>query len=143
MSANFDPFTLPRYDENTTADKATPRSTMTDRVVRFSVASDDDATRVAAILEALGFSTERVGEEHGPRATAFRLDRLARSRKLSEREREVVESIVAGRTNVEIGLLLDVSRATVKWHLHNVFAKTDVESREELLRLLLDDEVTS
>ncbi len=115
---------------------------MNDHVVRFSVAKDDDATRVAAVLEALGYTAERFGEEHGPKATAYRLDRLARSRKLSEREREVLEFVVAGQTNEAIGKHLDVSPSTVKWHLHNLFVKTDTVNREGLLRLLLADEVT-
>jgi ATP/maltotriose-dependent transcriptional regulator MalT len=114
-----------------------------DHVVRFSVAKDADAVRVAAILEALGYTAERIGEEHRSRATAARIDRLARSRKLTERERDVLEFVVAGQTNEAIGKHLDVSTSTVKWHLHNLFVKTDTVNREGLLRLLLADEVTA
>jgi DNA-binding NarL/FixJ family response regulator len=51
---------------------------------------------------------------------------------LSEREREVVAGVLAGRTNDEIGGDLGVSTKTVEWHLSRLFERYGVASRVEL-----------
>ncbi|WP_214321933.1 response regulator [Nonomuraea sediminis] len=48
---------------------------------------------------------------------------------LSAREREVLELVAAGLTNVEIGRRLFIGAATVKTHLLRVFAKLEVSDR--------------
>lgn len=65
-----------------------------------------------------------------------REDRDARERygRLSEREREVLDLIVSGLTNKEIGRALDVSPRTVETHRANLFAKLDAESLAQLIR---------
>jgi DNA-binding NarL/FixJ family response regulator len=52
--------------------------------------------------------------------------------RLSEREREVIVGVLAGRTNDEIGGDLGVSTKTVEWHLSRLFERYDVASRVEL-----------
>lgn len=47
-------------------------------------------------------------------------------------ERSVVELVVDGLTNAEIGARMLVSEATVKSHLNHVFGKLDVANRREL-----------
>ncbi|WP_414942643.1 helix-turn-helix transcriptional regulator [Amycolatopsis sp. cmx-11-51] len=47
-------------------------------------------------------------------------------------ERQVVDLVVAGQTNPEIGARLFMSRSTVKTHLAHVFAKVAVANRAEL-----------
>jgi DNA-binding CsgD family transcriptional regulator len=54
---------------------------------------------------------------------------------LTEREREVVELIRAGKTNQEIAGELFISVATVKDHNYNIFRKTGVRNRVELTNL--------
>jgi predicted ATPase/DNA-binding CsgD family transcriptional regulator len=54
---------------------------------------------------------------------------------LTPTEREVVNLVVAGLTNPEIGARLFVSRATVKTHLVHVYAKLGVANRTELAAL--------
>lgn len=49
--------------------------------------------------------------------------------KLTEREREVLEHLAAGRSNAEIGEQLYLSEATVKTHLSRVLAKLGVRDR--------------
>jgi DNA-binding NarL/FixJ family response regulator len=53
------------------------------------------------------------------------------SRELSEREREVLYFIVAGKTNQEIGYSLKISEKTVEKHVGSILAKMDVSSRVE------------
>lgn len=116
---------------------------MSGSVVRFTVAADHDAERIAAILEALGYSAERVDGEHGPKATAYRIKRKAALWRLSERETEILEMTAAGLTLAEIAARLEVSKPTAKWHTHNLLAKADCPNREALLCRLLVDKVES
>ena len=55
---------------------------------------------------------------------------------ITEREFEVVKLIKAGLTNKEIAAELTISVNTVNNHIANIFAKTDVGSRIDLLNLL-------
>src|SRR5579864_4728867 len=51
---------------------------------------------------------------------------------LSDREKEVVQLVVQGFRNREIGEKLFISEQTVKNHLHNIFGKLGVSDRLEL-----------
>lgn len=106
--------------------------------VRIWVERDDDANRISAVLEALGYTVLRELEEgDGPSRLRWAVNRLARRHKLTLREQDILERVLAGRNNDEIGVDLEISRATVKWHMHNVFAKSNTSNRESLLRLAL------
>ncbi|MBA2955845.1 response regulator [Nocardioides sp. MAH-18] len=50
---------------------------------------------------------------------------------LSEREREVLALIGAGRSNAEIADTLVISMATVKTHVRHIFAKLDLRDRAQ------------
>ncbi len=50
---------------------------------------------------------------------------------LTSREVEVLQAVVAGKTNQEIGLTLGISEKTVEKHLEGIFAKLGVASRVE------------
>ncbi len=52
---------------------------------------------------------------------------------LSEREREVLRHIAAGRSNQEIAEALVVSLNTVKSHVKNIYGKLDVSSRTQAI----------
>jgi len=54
---------------------------------------------------------------------------------ITPREREIIGLICAGRTNQEIADQLFISLATVKDHNHNIFRKTGVRNRVELVNL--------
>lgn len=58
---------------------------------------------------------------------------------LSDREVDVLRSLVQGRTNKEISDVLGISRNTVKFHLKNVFEKLNVTTRHDAIRLSLRD----
>lgn len=59
---------------------------------------------------------------------------LERFTQLSEREHEVLELIVAGLTNKEMGRALDLSPRTVETHRANLFAKLEVDSLAQMIR---------
>ena len=48
---------------------------------------------------------------------------------LSEREKEIMPWVKQGKTNLEIGMILDFSNFTVKKHLQRIFKKLDVLNR--------------
>ena len=50
---------------------------------------------------------------------------------LSDREREVLAMIGAGRSNAEIAEALFISMATVKTHVRHIFAKLDLRDRAQ------------
>ena len=54
-----------------------------------------------------------------------------RPARLSPRETEIVENLVRGRTNAEIGELLGISEKTVKNHVNHVYAKLHTRNRAE------------
>lgn len=56
---------------------------------------------------------------------------------LSEREREVVDKLCTGLSNRRIAEELFISPKTVENHLSNIFVKTGVHSRMQLITLLL------
>ena len=57
---------------------------------------------------------------------------------LSEREREVLAMIGAGRSNAEIAADLFISRATVKTHVRHIFAKLDLRDRAQAVVVARD-----
>jgi two-component system NarL family response regulator len=50
---------------------------------------------------------------------------------LSARELEVLELIVKGRSNREIGEALGISEATVKWHINIILSRLNVSDRTQ------------
>jgi len=55
---------------------------------------------------------------------------------LTEREREVVDPIVAGKLNKQVGAALGVSEQTVKVHRHNIMRKMGAASLPDLVRMI-------
>ncbi len=52
---------------------------------------------------------------------------------ITGREREIILKVVQGKSNADIASELVLSIATVKTHLHNIYAKIGVDSRYDLL----------
>jgi two-component system NarL family response regulator len=83
---------------------------------------DELAATIRAVHAGEGFLPERVAE------------RLAERRQradLSQREMEVLQLLIKGRSNKEIGTALFVTEDTVKAHLKTLFAKLNVRDRTE------------
>lgn len=57
---------------------------------------------------------------------------------ISPREREIIELVLAGKTNREIGDALFISVRTVKNHLYSIFKKLNIKSRYQLIHLEKD-----
>ncbi len=55
---------------------------------------------------------------------------------LSKREAEIMEWVCLGKTNIEIGIILDLSASTVKSHLGRIFHKLDVTNRAQAVTKL-------
>ena len=64
-----------------------------------------------------------------PRQVAERLTMRSQREQLTERERDVLESLIKGRSNKEIASGLCISEETVKSHLKMLFAKLRVHDR--------------
>jgi DNA-binding CsgD family transcriptional regulator len=84
---------------------------------------------------------EVVGERDDARELSVILERrlaqLARSAALSPREQEVLQLLLLGRNAAEIGIVLEITPRTARFHQHNVLEKIGAESRLDIVRLLL------
>jgi two-component system NarL family response regulator len=69
------------------------------------------------------------GQQPMPSNVAQQLARRLQREELSQRELDVLESLVKGRSNKEIAAALFISEPTVKTHLQNLFAKLGVQDR--------------
>ena len=84
------------------------------------------------LFTALAHSEKKVKEEHPD----FSYEAVNALYHITEREFEVVKLIKKGLTNKEIAAELCISVNTVNNHIANIFSKTDVGSRIDLLNLL-------
>ena len=65
-----------------------------------------------------------------------RLDYIAETHFLTEREREVMELAYHRMTNPEIAEKMCISKYTVKNHMHNIFEKLDISARADLIMFI-------
>jgi two-component system nitrate/nitrite response regulator NarL len=77
-------------------------------------------------IRALVQAVEKSGEQERPK-------------QLSGREREVLKGVFEGLTNKEIAQQLDISEASVKSALQQLFMKTSVRTRSQLVRVALEE----
>jgi two-component system, NarL family, response regulator len=61
-----------------------------------------------------------------------------RSPALTDREVDIVKSMVAGKTNKEIGASLSITEGTVKVHVRHILKKLGVGRRTEAIRIALE-----
>lgn len=77
------------------------------------------------------------GSRHIPAAIAMRLAERMASSDLTSREMEVLELIVRGQSNKQIGASLTISEATVKSHINNILGKLGVTDRTQAVTTAL------
>ena len=65
--------------------------------------------------------------------------RRLRGNRLSDRERDVLDGVLAGSSTREIAVRLRISEASVKSALQQLFVKTGVRKRSQLVRVALED----
>lgn len=66
-----------------------------------------------------------------PAREVHRVQSAACSKRLSEREKEVLKMVAAGHTSNEIGIRLGVSSQTVNSHIKNIYRKLHVRTRAQ------------
>lgn len=86
------------------------------------------------LLDAVWAALRRDGQARELRDTVAVL--RARFDTLTDREREIVDPVVAGRLNKQVAAVLGVSEQTVKVHRHNVMRKMGAESLPDLVRMI-------
>lgn len=57
---------------------------------------------------------------------------------ITKREREIIELILSGKSNNEISETLFISENTVRNHIYRIYKKMDINSRGQLLNLILE-----
>ena len=75
--------------------------------------------------------TVHAGKSHIPPAIAERLAERMGAEDLTQREFDVLEQIVSGKSNKEIATELDVSESTVKTHINSLLSKLGVTDRTQ------------
>jgi two-component system sensor kinase FixL len=99
--------------------------------VWFSTYKEGRSPKLAAIIADV---TEEATAANSSLAQAEQQERVA----LSGRETDVLRLLVQGLANKEIATRLDVSESTVKNTLQQLFAKTSVRTRAQLVRVALE-----
>jgi len=99
--------------------------------VWFSTYKEGTKPKVAAIIADVTEETDAAGSNSS--APEHR-ERVA----LTDREMEVLRSLVQGLANKEIASRMEVSESTVKNTLQQLFAKTNVRTRAQLVRVALE-----
>jgi len=84
---------------------------------------------VEALISAI--RSVHAGKSIIPPAIAQKLAERMATEQLTQREQDVLEQIVRGKSNKEIGAALEISEATVKTHINNLLGKLGVEDRTQ------------
>jgi len=90
---------------------------------------------VEELIDAI--QTVHRGRSRIPAAVADRLAERLSGNALTERETEVLRTIVAGKSNKEIASALFISEATVKTHINNLLSKLGATDRTQAARIAL------
>jgi len=71
-----------------------------------------------------------------------RVGRFAKFANLSERESQVAALLLQGKTYRTIAKELHISENTVKYYVKNIYSKLNIQSRAELIDIMLEEEGT-
>lgn len=100
--------------------------------VWFSSYKEGPTPKLAAIIADV--TEERSASDDSTPATSEQQPRIP----LNNRESEVIKLLVQGMTNKEIAARLNVSESVIKNTLQQLFAKTEVRTRGQLVRVALE-----
>jgi two-component system, LuxR family, response regulator FixJ len=112
-------------------DVAAARTALKGGAVDFLEKPVDEAQLLAVVREAMQREQVRVAASAEQQQASDRLSRL------TEREREVLELVAAGRTSKEIGEQLGISPRTVEVYRSRLMDKLQVGSLPELVRVAI------
>lgn len=99
-------------------------------------AAAENEMRDGGANEAAPDREKTVGENTDGKASGkdiYTLPEFVRAYGLTRRETEITGLILQGKSNAEIGGELFISETTVKKHVSNIFEKTGINRREELI----------
>jgi PAS domain S-box-containing protein len=99
--------------------------------VWFSTYKEGTTPKLAAIIADV---TEETAAASANLSPSDHLERVP----LTDREMEVLRSLVQGLANKEIATRMEVSESTIKNTLQQLFAKTNVRTRAQLVRVALE-----
>jgi len=88
-----------------------------------------------ALLDSVHRAIEQDAEQRGE--ASILADIQACYEKLTPREREVLEQVVAGKRNKVIAIDLDVSQSTVEAHRAKVMEKMEADTLSDLMRMMI------
>jgi len=111
-------------------DVAAARTSFKNGALDFLEKPVDTQQLLAAVNAALDRDVQRRAESD------VTLQKEALMRRLTEREREVLSHVLAGRQNREIGQVLGISARTAEAHKARLMAKLNVPNLPELVRLM-------
>lgn len=86
--------------------------------------------RLGELLSAIAARLERHAKNRVRFKAEFTSAEPLEALGLSRREAEILLWTAQGKTNAELGVILDISPATAKKHLENIYAKLGVENRQ-------------
>ena len=75
-----------------------------------------------------------LGETYLPARIVQKVAEVLRKKEISPREREVLQSVAAGKSNKEIGVQLFIAEGTVKSHVKSLLEKPSVPGRTAAIR---------
>ncbi len=83
------------------------------------------------------------GRSHIPAAVGSKLAERMQSETLTARETEVIQLMAEGKSNREIGDVLQITEGTVKYHVNNIFGKLQVHDRTQAVVIALNRGIAS
>jgi DNA-binding NarL/FixJ family response regulator len=110
----------------------TAKGERSDQRAGMNLGADDYLIKpvsLVELLEAIQARLERKRTHDSEHRPTFESPDPLQKLGLSAREAEILFWTAQGKTNEEIGMILSVSRATVKKHLENIYRKTGTEHR--------------
>lgn len=125
-------FILPVIMITAYADVKTAVEAMKTRVFDFIEKPFDDTEIISLVRSALEYGEESRGRH------AWREQHVQHLQRLTSREHQVFELLAEGRTNKEIGRLLEISPRTVEIHRARVMEKLEIQNLHDLIRIGLD-----
>lgn len=97
-----------------------------------------DGIKIIMLFVSLDYTLKHIGLEG---ATTLdlngKIDEFCEKYALTPRQREIVELMVEGDSNKEISGKLFITEGTVKTHVYNIFQKTEMTSRNQMINKIV------